>query len=559
MSRNVIATLGFIGLGVLGGCSGGGNTALTTIPTAHLAITLPAATVGASVPFTFTVTALNAMDAIVPTYIGTVQITTSDSSATLPANGTLARGVGKFTVIFNTTGSQTITASDMVGDATSGTSAAISVSLGVSINPATVTLPAGGVQAFMATVEGTSNHGVTWSVQEGVAGGTITSAGVYTAPQAAGTYHVIVVSQADTGKSAVATVIVPPRVVSGNFTAVGNLITARANHSATLLPNGKVLIAGGAGDNFQSLASAELYDPSTGRFSPAGNMTTPRSWHTAILLGNGKVLIAGGAQTRSDLGVAANGVSAELYDPSTGSFTATGSMLSGGWAVSTVLPDGRVLVAKDVNAEIYDPVSGSFTLTAAYADPIQAAETATLLLDGMVLVTGGCATAQCTAAGAELYDPRTGRFSLTGPRPTVLFGGPIPATLLMDGKVLLVVSNDIGIPDDAEVYDPAAGTFTYIGHTSQEHEFSAAARLPDGTVLIAGGSMPGGNGSPGTELYAPATGTFTFAGNMITGRSEHTATLLPDGTVLIVGGYSIWNWPQVTPTPTAEIYTKRQN
>jgi Kelch motif len=558
MSRNVIATLGFIGLGVLGGCSGGGNTALTTIPTARLTITLPAATVGAGVPFTFTVTALNAMDAIVPTYIGTVQITTSDPSATLPADRTLARGVGKFTLIFNTTGSQTITASDTVGDATSGTSAAISVSLGVSINPATVTLPAGGVQAFTATVEGTSNHGVTWSVQEGVAGGTITSAGVYTAPLAAGTYHVIVVSQADTGKSAVATVIVPPRVVSGAFAAVGNLATARAKHSATLLPNGKVLIAGGAGDDFQPLASGELYDPSSGRFSPAGNMTTPRSGHTAILLANGKVLIAGGAQTRSAVisGVAAYGVSAELYDPSTGIFTATGSMLSGGWAVSTLLPDGRALVAKDVNAEIYDPVSGSFTLTAAYADPNQAADTATLLLDGMVLVTGGCATAQCTAAGAELYDPRTGLFSLTGPRPTVLTGGPTPATLLMDGKVLLVVSNDSGFPDDAEVYDPAAGTFTYIGHTSQVHEFSADARLPDGTVLIAGGQMPGGNGSPGTELYAPATGTFTFAGNMITGRHEHTATLLPDGTVLIVGGYSIWNWPQVTPTPTAEIYTK---
>jgi hypothetical protein len=129
----------------------------------------------------------------------------------------------------------------------------------------------------------------------------------------------------------------------------------------------------------------------------------------------------------------------------------------------------------------------------------------------------------------------------------------------LDGKVLLVQSNDSALPDDAEVYDPAVGTFSHIGYTSQVHEFSAAARLPDGTVLIAGGQLAGGSGNPGTELYVPATGTFTFAGNMTTGRHEHTATLLPDGTVLIVGGYSAWNWPHVTPTAAAEIYTKRQN
>src|SRR5215831_14570277 len=166
MSRNVIAALGFIGLGLLGGCSGGGNVALTTIPTAHLAITLPATSVAADTPFTFTVTALDAANAVVPTYIGTVHITTSDTSAALPANATLTRGAGKFTVTFNTAGSQTITASDAVGDATSGTSGAVSVTLEVSVNPATVTLFAGGTQSFSATVVGSSHTAVTWSVLE---------------------------------------------------------------------------------------------------------------------------------------------------------------------------------------------------------------------------------------------------------------------------------------------------------------------------------------------------------------------------------------------------------
>ena len=127
MRSKTIIALGLIGLGLLGGCGGGGNTALTTVPTAHLAITLPATTVTADTPFTFTVKALDATGAVVPTYIGTVHITTSDTAAKLPADATLAQGVGTFTVTFNTTGNQTITASDTVGNASSGTSPAVSV------------------------------------------------------------------------------------------------------------------------------------------------------------------------------------------------------------------------------------------------------------------------------------------------------------------------------------------------------------------------------------------------------------------------------------------------
>jgi hypothetical protein len=119
------------------------------------------------------------------------------------------------------------------------------------------------------------------------------------------------------------------------------------------------------------------------------------------------------------------------------------------------------------------------------------------------------------------------------------------ATLLMNGSVLFVgnYEND-GSPADAEVYDPAAGTFTSIGNTIAPHEFAAAVRLADGTILITGGQLPGGAGSADTDLYIPATGTFASAGNMTTGRHSHTATLLPDGTVLIIGGY----------TASAEIY-----
>ncbi len=127
MRSTTIIALSIIGLGLLGGCSGGGDTALTTVPTAHLAITLPTTTVTAGTPVTFTVAALDAANHVVSTYVGTVQITSSDKSAKLPPNSTLAQGVGTFTVTFNTTGNQTITASDTVGDASSGISPAVSV------------------------------------------------------------------------------------------------------------------------------------------------------------------------------------------------------------------------------------------------------------------------------------------------------------------------------------------------------------------------------------------------------------------------------------------------
>ena len=322
-------------------------------------------------------------------------------------------------------------------------------------------------------------------------------------------------------------------VPGGKMAPTGNMATARAGHTATLLPDGKVFIAGGLGDGFEPLASTEIYDPSTHLFSPAGNMTTVRGSHTATLLPDGRVLIAAG--------------SAEIYDPSTGTFTSTGNMISNGRAVCTLLQDGKVLIAENVNAEVYDPASGTFALSGPYADPSPVwVDTATVLADGMVLVTG-CA-AQCYAGASELYNPQARSFSLTGSRKA--WDTVSNATLLLDGQVLLVEGNDSALPDDAEVYDPATRTFSYIGNTSQIHEFSAAARLADGTVLIAGGQLAGGNGNPATELYLPAPRIFAFAGNMVVGRHGHTATLLPDGTVLIAGGYS--TWPE--PTSSAEIY-----
>ena len=338
---------------------------------------------------------------------------------------------------------------------------------------------------------------------------------------------------------------VPSSTAAGNFTAVGNMTTPRADHTATLLGSGKILIAGGVSDGFQALASAELYDPSTRTFAPTGSMITPRSGHSATLLADGRVLIAGGTQD----------FTAEIYDPSTGAFTATGDLTSIGgevyaapWTVTALFPDGRVFVAATNNAEIYDPQSGTFTSTGPYVDSSLVGATATLLTNGKVLVTGCAGPLTCSVMVAELFDPQSGTFGVTGPMlvnyvPDYGYTG----TLLTDGRVLLLGSNDWSFPADAEVYDPAAGTFASIaGWVSQA--FAPASRLTDGTVLIAGG-----DGSAGAELYVPATGTFEFAGEMTAGRESHTATPLPDDTVLISGGFS--GWPN--PTPSAEVYKPR--
>ena len=175
-------------------------------------------------------------------------------------------------------------------------------------------------------------------------------------------------------------------------------------------------------------------------------------------------------------------------------------------------------------------------------------DTATLLENGSVLLTGYLPGAFCSSAAAELYDPRTSRFTGTGPRS--LCDVISTATRLLDGRVLFVEGNDSNFPDDVEVYDPVTGTFAHLGWTSNVHEYSAAMRLLDGTVLITGGQVAGGNGNPSVERYLPATGKFVSS-MMTTGRHSHTVTLLPDGSVLIAGGYEIWP----VPTSSAEVYT----
>ena len=294
---------------------------------------------------------------------------------------------------------------------------------------------------------------------------------------------------------------------TGTFKATGSMHQARGNHTATLLSDGRVLIAGGSNE-LGNPTRAELYDPASGTFSLTGAPGAVRQGATAVLLHDGRVLIAGGFRGGTPPGPMA---SAELYDPATGKFSPTGSMsVVRMYATGALLPDGRVLVVGGsdpgtpyASAELYNPATGRFTTTGSMSTG-RSHLTSALLADGRVLVAGGwnfnAANISAALASAELYDPKTGRFAETG---TMLMPCAGPATALADGRVLMVGCSDgTSDPTSAELYDPKTGTFTATGSMFSVQSAATATLLSDGRVLVAGG-FDDQNAIATAELYEP--------------------------------------------------------
>ncbi len=346
--------------------------------------------------------------------------------------------------------------------------------------------------------------------------------------------------------------------VSGSqatFQATGSLGTARSFHTATLLPSGKVLIAGGKDASGEALATAEVYDPSSGKFAPTANTMPNKAFGaSATLLPTGKVLLAGGGNS-----------STQLYDPVTNTWSNSGRMAAQrSNHTATLLGNGKVLIAGGSgdegettnSAQLYDPSTGAFTSTGNMTVS-RDFHTATLLPNGKVLIAGGrtgsrgrtgssggrtgSSESYTDVSSAEIYDPATGKFTATGSMSKSRYGH---TAVIFNGKVLISGGSSNGgtsaLPG-AELYDPVTATFAVTGSMTAGRQYFTST-LVSGGVLATGGL----NGSTvlassdfyqGSGFTAGAALTSCVPQNAsCTGRAAHTATLLQNGSVLIVGG-----------------------
>ena len=275
------------------------------------------------------------------------------------------------------------------------------------------------------------------------------------------------------------------------------------------------------------LASAEIYDPSTGTFSATGSMSTPREGHTATLLRDGQVLVAGGSPN----GIQTTG-SAEIYDPASGTFLRTGHLHQPRVAhVAALLGTGQVLIAGGGRggmpggyisydtAETYDPATGRFTTVFAHMKSDRVGAAAVRLNDGRVLIVGG-------KSGKVIVGMRT----LASMAPL----------------------------NTAEIYDPELGTFIRTGDMSAPHYLATATTLDNGNVLVVGGWTIRGPivvGMRDAEVFMPETNVFSHVGQTNVARLTNTATLLNDGEVLIAGGLA----DKALVTASVEFYSPRQH
>jgi hypothetical protein len=315
------------------------------------------------------------------------------------------------------------------------------------------------------------------------------------------------------------------------------MLDPRSDHSATLLPDGTVLIAGGMRRNQDFYRSAEIFDPVKNQFHRVGDMSMARVGHAAILLSSGKVLIFGGwiGHDVTD--------SVEEYDRRTQKFAVTGKMTTKRAHPSvTLLGDGDVLIAGGdesdgpngmASAELYHPGTQNFEALPSMHEA-RIAHTATLLNDGRVLIAGG--RGATVTAAAEIYDPGAKKFILTGNLNVARYKHT--AALLPDGRVLLAGGSDArdwnGTTNTAEIYDSRTQKFTLTSPLSE-----ARFKLPDEAAVLTSGLILVAGGGKHAELYDGKTGKFSLADGELSDEWHYMSeTRLRDGRVLLAGGYA---------------------
>ncbi len=325
----------------------------------------------------------------------------------------------------------------------------------------------------------------------------------------------------------------------GKVSEIGKLSEARASHTATLLGDGKVLIAGGMERNGMFFDNADIFDPQTNSIKQIkGKMSIKRVSQTATLLRDGRVLIAGGWSNRD-----MPEMSAEIFDPQTETFTAVGNLSRRRAAhTETLLEDGKVLITGGFNgkeslddAEVFDPKTNTFSVIGKMRNA-RLAHTATKLADGKIFLAGGEIGRGQILSSAEIFDPKTNSYSLLK-NAMMVVRYKHDAILLADGRVLIFGGSDSndwrGQHKSSEIFDPKTGGFTPTG------EMNFARFKIDGTaVLLQDGKVFIGGGNERAEIFDPRTNRFTNSAGEF-GMPLHFATVtrLPDGRALIVGGY----------------------
>jgi hypothetical protein len=333
--------------------------------------------------------------------------------------------------------------------------------------------------------------------------------------------------------------------VHGKFVQTGNLLTPRSDHNAILLHDGRVLLVGGIGhDSWESLDTAELYDPSSRSFRRAGKMISARSKPTLTTLKDGRILVAGGwtasphaVEVQGGLSVhTINAVFAtEIFDAKTESFSA-GPLMSSSCAGNSaaLLDDGRVLMigntfALQTIAEIYDPAQAKISEAAKPRMRRYGGVATVKLADGRVLVTCSDITAEGTFA--EVYDPRKNAFTETGRMLNPM--SQCSATLLPNGEALV-----LGYADskgyEGQLYDPGTNRFREIGLRNLAVPIPSA--FIAGKVLITSSDLQAQNLD--AYVYDSASDKLAMLGEVPTERFGYSSTVLADDSVLIAGGAS---------------------
>lgn len=329
----------------------------------------------------------------------------------------------------------------------------------------------------------------------------------------------------------------------------GNLNTAREFHTATMLADGRILIAGGyEGGQTQMFNTAELYDQTTGNFTPLiSTLNSRRASHTATLLPNGKVLLAGGVPTAFP--PAAPNNTAELFDPANQSFTPVSPMNAGhATHAATLLPSGKVLITGGTTisdfggtdaAEIFDPVSNTFT-TLPPMTSARSGHTATVLDNGRVLIAGGyIGDTQNPGNTSEIFDPVSRTFTAV-PAPMNSPRFKHTATLLPDGRVLIAGGSGDSSGNSVntgELFDPVTQTYSPISLGMDRRARHAATAFANGKVLATGGIGGQSFGDHALNNAIVFNGNFSGASTLMTAaRFNHTVTFLGNGRVLLAGG-----------------------